>query len=84
MYLVKECPTENWGVIFNKSTGARKAVKVLSASWCHSQKLKIEIRKNLKHGFIAREKWMLVSSYSLFITLQIFEQINKKCVGLKA
>ena len=62
----------NW-VIFNKATGARKPVKVLSASWCHSQKLKIEIRKNQKHGFIAREKWMLVSSYSFFITLQIFE-----------
>ena len=62
-----------WGVIFNKATGARKPVKVLSASWYHSQKLKIEIRKNQKHGFIAREKWMLVSSYSFFITLQIFE-----------
>ena len=63
----------NSGVIFNKATGARKPVKVLSASWFHSQKLKIEIRKNQKHGFIAREKWMLVSSYSFFITLQIFE-----------
>ena len=59
--------------IYNMATGARKPVKVLSASWCHSQKLKIEIRKNQKHGFIAREKSMLVSSYSFFITLQFFE-----------